>query len=360
MRCLKGIVHDNFDPNQEGKIWVYCKEEGDDLIPVTYTSPYSAGYRGGMIAIPEKGTMVLIVQPDNAREWYYQGSIFKTEGNIPEKDNLISDQEIGSIFDPQTYKARGVPQQIIIQDPKGNQLKLSSSYNPKYINNRAHLKSSLGKILILSDSPLMDCVILRNEHGDGLKITSQEDIVSPARTIELKSKGPQKMISSESQIDIRVVDGRDINILNTSTGQNAAPGDQSEKYGNVNVESQYKDINLTVRAQDGKVFINAKGSDGLVQIDSQGRIFISGQNGVDILANDGNLNLVSNQDVNIQGANINILAQQSLAMQGTTSASMLGTSIASIDAPALQLNSGTSQPAQAADPESKEDNDYGD
>jgi hypothetical protein len=360
MKCLKGIVQDNFDPAQEGMIWVYCKESGEDLIPVNYVSPYSAGHRGGMVAIPEAGTMVLIVQPDNSNEWYYQGSIFSQEGLIKDKENLIKEQTNGTVFDPQTYKARGVPQQIIIQDPKGNQLKLSSSYNPRYINNRAHLKSAAGKMLILSDSPLMDCAILRNQHGDGLKITAQEDAASAARSAEMKSRGPQKYISTESQIDIRVIDGRDINVLNTSTGNNAAPGDQSEKYGNVNLESENKDINLTVRAVDGKVFINAKGSDGLVQIDSQGRMYLSGEQGVDIVANAGDINLVSNAgNVNIQGLSVNILAQTTAAVQGTT-ASLRGSGIAAIDGPALQLNSGLSVPAQAATPGSKEDNDYGD
>ena len=102
--------------------------------------------------------------------------------------------------------------------PWGNRIVFSDEYNSEYINKKAELKSGLGKRLTLSDSPNQDFIKLVNEHGDGLKITSDADTYSPAQSTELNTLGPQKYICRESQIDMIVHDGRDFNLINNSTG----------------------------------------------------------------------------------------------------------------------------------------------
>ena len=62
-------------------------------------------------------------------------------------------------------------------------------------------------------------------------------------------------------MDILVHDGKELNIKNTSTGVNR-PRLEREHYGNVNIGSLYRDVNMSVRSQDGRVFIDALGIAG--------------------------------------------------------------------------------------------------
>jgi hypothetical protein len=357
MKLYEAQVVENGDLSERGKILVYCPKLSENLISVIYTSPYAAGWEGGFIAIPEVGEQVLICQPDESISWYYQSTIISTNPALPtieeseliETDNLLPDSDI--------YKARGVPQKIVLKDTRGNQLSLKALANNKFLNIGAELKSSVGKKLLLSDSPKMDCVILRNEHGDGIKITSSADPVSPARALELHSRGPQKFISRESQIDLIVKEGRECNITNESTGLNRNSA-EPEKYGNINISSKNKDINLTVFEEDGKVFIDALGSNGIIQIDSGNKITIWATDNIEIrsgkdikLKSDSKISIESGSDINIKsGGNLNLDASRITNIRSDSNVN--------IDGSQVHLNSGSSSPANGTDVQ-KLNNSYG-
>lgn len=358
MKLYEAQVIENGDLSERGKILVYAQKLSENLIPVVYTSPYAAGWESGFIAIPEVGEQVLISQPDESTTWYYVATIISPNPAIPTNglenvllvsDNMLPDDDI--------YKARGVPQKMVFKDSRGNQLSLKSLANEKFINTSAELKSGAGKRLILSDSPRMDSVILRNEHGDGMKITSTADVASPARAIEMHSRGPQKFISRESQVELLVKEGREININNESTGLNKNPS-EPEKFGNINISSKNKDINLTVYEEDSKVFIDALGANGLVQIDSNGKILILATGNVEIrsgaeikLKCAGALTLDSDKDINIKsGGNINLQASRVTNIKAGSNVNMDGNQV--------HLNSGFSSDANGVDVQ-KQNNSYG-
>lgn len=356
MRICLGQVFDVHDFMQRGVFFVYAKEVSENPVEVTYVTPYASQHEAGMVAIPEEGTSVLIVLPENSSKWYYMGATYEPSVQRGTEKILKENQYLP---DKNIYRARGRPQKVLLKDTKGNQLTLSSEYNPKFSNIKAELASSKGKKLILSDSPTFDSVLLRNEHRDGLKITATADNVSPARSIELECKGPQKIISRNSEIEIRVNDGREVTIENLSTGIKNDPA-FPEQFGNINVISHNKDINLTTKGLTGKIFIDALGPEGHIQIDSAGTVTIWADRAVKIKG--ATIDIKADQDVNIEaGGSMNIKAGGTLTLQGSQS-NIGGDSTVAIEGPSrLDLNRGSRIVAGSANigTEDKKLNSYG-
>lgn len=336
MRICVAQVVNCFDFESRGIFYAFSKDVHDLPFEVIYVTPYAAQNEAGMVAVPEEGTMILVTQPENENRWYYLGATY--ERPMEQGKNVIK----GSTYkypDPSINRARGRPQKVIVQDTKGNKLTLSSEYTSKYVNVKAQLESSLGKKLTLSDSPDKNSIMLKNEHGDGLKVTTTSDNISPARSIELECKGPQKIISRSSEIELRVNDGRDITIENNSTGIRLDPTAPLE-YGNVNLISAERDINLAAKGSFGKIFLDSLGPGGHIQIDSGGTITIWSVGALKIKC--GSLDLKSDSNVSIEsGGNLNLKARGAVVVQGNNT-SIGGDSTVTIEGPSrLDLNSGS-------------------
>lgn len=357
MKLFKAQIVDNTDFLEQGRLLVYAKDIADDAFYVAYVSPYSAHHEGGFVAIPEIGVQILIAQTEGSdMQWYYMGSIFGGREGIDESGNRSLEASDNRVPDREIYRARNKPQRIVIQDPGGNKLVLSHAYSPKYFNLKAELKSGLGKYLMLNDSPRINCIYLKNEFEDGIKITSGEQFSSAERAIEIESRGPQIYTSKESNLNFLVVDGREINIVNQSTGINA--GDPN-RFGNINIESVHNDINIKSSAEDGRIFLDALGQEGLIQIDSNGDVIIYASGDVKIRAG-GNLQLKAESDIDIE-------AGGNLSLKGGGSNSLESTGVTNIKSGANMLIEGSKidlngPPAGSANSVSidKEDNHYGD
>lgn len=358
MRLLKAQVVDNTDFTEQGRFMVYCKDVSQDYFSVNYVSPYSALHHGGMVAIPEIGVEILITQPDGSdNEWYYIGSIFSPREGIDQSGTEHLDAKNPSVPDREVYRARGKPQRIVISDPLGNKLVLSSSYNPKFFNWKAALISQIGKILELNDSPHIDSILLKNEHGDGIKIISSPQEMSAGRSIELEAKGPLKHISRESEIELLVVEGREIDIVNESTGFNRDMN-MPERYGNINIRSKKNDINLTTDDEDGSIYITSLGSGARVQVASNGDIIIHAAKGIGIKAGE-NLDLKADGNITLDaGGDVNILASGDTNIEGSK-VGVKGSSEVAADASQIHLNSGKASGATGTDVQ-KGTNNYGD
>lgn len=289
-------VKSNADIFKMGTFYVTTKNS-ENPFKVYYTTPYYAGANGGLIAVPEVGATVLICRPDGESSWYYLGSTlnFGLAQAMSSPENTIQDKGVNP--DPRSYKARGVPQRYMFQSPRGNALVLSDEYNSEYFNTKVELKSSAGKSLKLIDSPLVDSIIITNEHGDGIKISTGSNGSSPARSIEIECLGAVNIVSKGSTMNLTVVDGKELNITNTSTGSKRANSSDPTP-GNINITSEYNDINLTVKSDTGTIFMDAQGNNGHVVLQSKGQIDIIGEKGVNITAQSG--------DTNIKGTKINL------------------------------------------------------
>lgn len=307
---------------------------------IVYTSPQRSGRDGGIIAVPSIGQKILCCKPTYRDPWYYLNTVWTspegfTDGSPVEDDNK---HPIDTV-DDRLYKARGVPMRTTVATDGGHRILLSDEYNPKYFNKRLEIRSAVGKRVKLLDSPEQDCIFIVNEHRDGIKITSEPDVTSAAQSIEVETRGPQKYICREAQIDMWVTEGRELNIINNSTGIYKDPLNPA-RFGNVNIESKHRDVNIRTRGQSGNIMIKTLGLDPttgqypnpgtpesfggdlfperaqkiiiacegankaqqncLVEVHSSGDIMIRSMEGdLNILAHGGNLNLGAAGSVNI-------------------------------------------------------------
>ncbi len=251
MNLKIGRVVSNTDYTRTGKLQVKIADLGNSVVEVTYTTPFFLQGFGGLIAVPEPTSMVLVAQVkselDDGR-WFYMGTIVdELVGDATKENRMLGVQgfnDLNTIKDQnETYQANNTPERISLTSPKGNSLILSDSSNEKYNNIKAELKSPSGKSIQVNDSTNIDSVIVRNEHGDRIKITSEATGLSGARSIELESKGSVKMISREGGVDIIVEDGTDLNIFNNSTGTKADPNFPGTA-GNINIKSSRHNVNI--------------------------------------------------------------------------------------------------------------------
>jgi hypothetical protein len=356
-----GEITDRSDPARAGKFLVKLSgPAGNNAeVIVNYTSPYAnAGGEGGMIAIPPVGTLVLVAQIDTCGDWFYLGStLVKPPNNaspggdtsdsdsdsepIPDSDEAVAalspppNSSTGgsdpgrlpgqaNTADPEIHRT-GVPQQQIFQNEWGCGLKNSGQADHTMQNYYTRLKSGSGKKIALIDSPGQDCVLIKNDHNDRIILTSKPEGGEglPQRSLQVETHGPQKYICGESQMDLLVNDGRELNIENKSTGHNADPT-YPERSGNVNIQSRYNDVNIFSGKPDGRIFIETlseSGNNQVIEIETHGDetckirirstgkidILAEGEDGIGVEATKGSIDINAAGDVNIKaGGEINL------------------------------------------------------
>ena len=338
MRIFRGVVRNNSDITKTGKLTVEQYHRPEIMLTVTYASPYYTRHEGGLLAIPEIGSEILFLFDEDFSEYYYLSTLvcptqtFTTK--TATKENLIPEKKL--------YNDNDVPQAITFKDSKGSGLKVSNYYSKiDSIGPRVQLNTWTNHKLLLSDSPEMDCVILRNKDFDGITITSRPNNVHSANSIETKSKGAQRCIVRESEYQVVVADGKDITFLNNSTGafqafvEDGQPKDR--QYGNINLISKNKDINIWTEGADGNILITTPkvrlqiNSDGSLDIISDSDVNIKTQRELNLKGN--KINIESDTEINLNGQSVNIKGQGgNVKIQGDS-----GTSIGFTGIP-LQLN----------------------
>jgi hypothetical protein len=317
---------------------------GNSNKDINYMSPYFGHGGAGFVALPTVGQTILVVQPDTTDEFYYLGSVLRELGDSVDNPNILKDDLVSpsDSVDDQAYKARGVPQRLIIKDALGNKIALSNEYNPDYYNVKTQVKSVVGKQFQAVDSPLINSVFLKNEHGDGVTITSTANAVDGARLLKTYANMGQEHRASKGRILMHLLDGRDFTLVNTSTGQNKEFG--NDLYGNINIESRNKDVNIYSRSQTtGKIHIECTEpeSNQTIQIRT-----LSGQSVIRISSN-GKIELQSggNLDINV-GGDLRLNVGGKLNINAGNGIDMLSSAAINIDGSTIDLNSGTSNPEE--------------
>ena len=339
-------VSDVADAARSGQFSARIKVMGGRVMPINYVSPYASNGVGAFVGIPQVGVEIMVCQPDpTSEEWYYLGSTF-----APEPQQVKGDSSAETTHypleraAPLLYRARGVPMGVQFTGPEGGGISVTTEYNPDFINSKTEITSNINKKITLSDSPAIDAIILDSGNGSTIKISDNpQKGTLPARSIEVQSVGPQKYINLESQTDILVRDGRELQLLNNSTGANAAE-DEKAKSGNVNIQSKLRDVNVFTQAKEGRIFIeclNVNGNNQVIEIQTNGadgaiRIKTNGK--VDIQANNIGINATGNIDMKAGGA-INIDAGGNLSLRS-------GGTVYSDGSPDIRLNEGGSNFAE--------------
>jgi hypothetical protein len=224
---------------------------------------------------------------------------------------------------------------------KGAGLTISEEYNPEFINKKTEIKSTINKKITLNDSPEIDSVVM--ESGNGARIILSDNPQTqgiPPRAIQIESVGPQKHINLESQTDVVVVDGRELQLLNESTGAKAPAGAPDEA-GNVNIQSKWKDVNIFTQAKEGRIFIeclNTSGSNQLIEIET------NGEGGAIVIKTRGDIRLDAGGNIDMKaGGEIRMQSKQKLSLQSVEGGlDVQSASTANIDAPTINLADGAS------------------
>lgn len=196
------------------------------------------------------------------------------------------------------------PSKVVWKTPLGNQLVLSDQITKDYNDSNAQLRSGLGKRIILHDG--LGALLIKNEHGDGINISSKSSpgIGQSYRGIDLDALGPIRLTSFEGNIEIDLVDGLNINIINKSTGSHRNPN-KPKDFGKINIKSNYGNIHLETKSKDSKITVEAKGDNSDITLKSGARVHIECEKNIN-LNSKANINIKADGNVNIDGSRIHL------------------------------------------------------
>ena len=249
-KIYAATIVSNVDVSKKGTLLVKCPEVKKGYFDVVYVSPYYTNYESGFIAIPDKNAEILISQIENSKKWYYLGSIVdnKEDEDLPTGTNtsLKSGRVLptqGNHHEGRDIYSKGLPETLLIKTPRGHNIAMSDEQTDKSDNRKIQIETSVGKRLVMHDGDEVGAIMLENEYLDGMRISSRPTGMGAPNSIEIRSAGPQTLQSATGGISLIVDDGEEINIRNDSTGGGGALS--TEKAGNVNISSKYRDINIT-------------------------------------------------------------------------------------------------------------------
>jgi len=351
MKVYTGQIKESIDVTKTGRLLVLSEDKG--LVDVFYTSPFGGNFspegKAGFFAIPEVDSWILFLSSDSRPyEYYYLSTIHKNLSIEKSSENraIVNDRVEQGHLPPGLY-SDAKPSHLIIQDRKGNKIRLNHKDDPTQDSSTGiDLISRDKKKLLISDTPKAYGIYLLNKEGDGITIASEyRDGYSAGpkiapRQIDINTAGPVKITSRKSSIKMMVKSGQDINIRNESVGMNnlipppliASPIATLEPYGNIRVSSDVRDVYIT--AGDGhkfmqltlgqavwspfihrsRVMLRAQGERGLVQIMSDGSIIIRAPND-NVYIHGGSVHIKAEQELNMESkGNVNIAAGLSLKM----------------------------------------------
>lgn len=324
MEIYTAIVKDNTNDEQDGSFYAIVPAlSKTKLEKITYTSPYYRSNTGGMIAIPEDETQILVLHnespKDNESEWYFHSCIVQTKVSDGEKlnPNYTTIKE----NDPKatTYGNNNKPATQYFTNMAGAGMYIQRDKARSYLRNNVIIKSESGEEVNLG--PLG--VQIRNNEGDSIVLngTDPNDGYA-ARSLSVTTKTSQQYVCLNSDINIRVKDGGDINIENNSTGIMSI----TPQHGNIRLKSRYKDITLTAghfgNPKTGNIHI----------VTPQGKIRIDGQTGV--------IEMWSANEIKMSAPNININAGQRIALNAGVAVDIGASTSATLNGGLLtQINS---------------------
>lgn len=347
MRISRAEVREKFDPRKRKNFLakIECLGQAERLIH--YTTPYFHGESGFTTPPPEPGVLILVVQPEGTSEWYYMASI-PLQGLQMDNTTILENDNNPALDAKPTLDdaGSGNAETIRLQGTMGAGLEITNTRAPKAQNIGTKLYTAAGKQVILSDSRGIDAIILDNGSKTGVAMVTvggedpQTDFIQ-ANGFEVKTTGPQDLVNLTSQTNIVVKDGRELQLINNSLGTHA-PGENSEEYGNVNIQSKYKDLNLISLGESGRIFIeclNEAGNNQTIEIQTHGN------NGVVRIITKGKVDIVA-ENVGIEASNnIDLRAGNQIRLQGGSQINVLSSGNVNIDGAFTFLNSGKASPA---------------
>lgn len=356
------------DPNREGAMKIRFIDSSHDSKPSTayYTTPsYSTPDMGekfkftGLTSFPGEGAFIVVGWSMVDMKWYYMTTLTgasehakKLEGSNPiaggpeGKYNTTFPTAETNHPEDSTYSHSTKPQKHTLESELGGKFQISDSHHKKDLQYYTKMESMTKKRVIADD--VYDYIAVQNEHGDGLKITSnkynEKGISGPApgpRDAQLRTNGNVHVESDSGSLNTTVLGGYQLNIKNESVNHPfVRPLFFDSKVGELNIESYSNSVNIISHGKEytyggsvpsaGKgVFIDASKYQGVVQIRA-------GKGGVEIWSNgDIDFNCAGNFNVNAVGS-INLKAGSPKASTYWTSQNSLPWNQATTPVPPTQ------------------------
>jgi hypothetical protein len=332
MKHLIGNVKSNLNIGQNGTFKVTFPDHLDGReVDVVYTSPYCRANAGGLIAIPEEGTQVICLYNEDPytgkKTYYYQTSVIEqpqgasSDDINPDTRGILSTDSKAKIFGD-----KGKPVTQTFTNSAGAGVLINREYAPDKVKNNVTLKAESGNEVNVGT----EGVYLRNNEGDSIVLTGGEPNDSyAAKSLNVKTQLSQEYKCESSDITMKIVDGGDLNIKNTSTGSKGMVEGSAKWTGNVRLVSENRNIDLVAQGTESYVNILTQGA--TIQVDSQGTVKIFGQ---------GSIQLESPQDISLNaGSNVNIYGGAGVQVGSGGTVSVNGTSITHNSIP-LQYSAG--------------------
>jgi hypothetical protein len=392
-----GTVQSKADISQTGMFKVAFKSSLDGkpvYENVKYVTPYG-NTQEGFVAVPPAGSQVLVAYEDNValegdelRGNFYLGSVMgaitglnkeaslDTEGLEVAANTFLDkstkglkgpttkDGEVAEITPPDygtwperfkdMYDGKGItPEAIGITNHRGDAFKVASRYNNSekadlpFQDYRIGIMSGGGKRIEAVDSPIVDGIVMTNEHrGKDFFIWStglSEQSPFAEGEYHMRTHGPVNMYTLMNRFHIWVEEGLNVEIENKATGKNAYGPDTgtnsdgrldpntgepanglgdpgtggyfatragvfgNETTGCIQLLSHHNNISLKAEGQDSVVFVNTPGPHSRVIVESGGS--------VDIVAR-GKITLQSETEVEITAPQVDINGSELVHMNG--------------------------------------------
>jgi hypothetical protein len=346
MKAVRGQVISNVDSSMEAEFWAMFPEVGADAYKVTYTSPFFKVNSGGILGIPSKGDQILAFWNESAgrdeSEFYYISTIVSKE-DLEEEDqdtkfNVLPENDLPA------YNSQGQPTMQYFTNTAGAGLYIHRDHSANKIDNNVILKAEGGEEVTVC--PLG--VQIRNADGDSVVLNGSEpNEAYGARSFAIETQGSHEYKCIAGDINMRVIDGGDINIENNSWGLYGLP----PWFGNVRVKSRWKDVTLAalglvsrihIVTNTGKITIN--GATGEIELFTPTNISLNAGGAITLNAGASiSLNAGGIASVNAQGAaSINSNAAVSVNSNGLTSITGQAVDVNSIGSTSVNSGGSTS------------------
>jgi len=293
MEIVKGQVISNVDKTESGRFMAVFPSISTNALTVTYTSPFFKVNAGGFLGIPEKDDEILAVydpNPTSEGSMLYYHSTIVTRAVLSEEDENENFKPIPT-NDRNPYNSKGKPAMQHFTNIAGAGLYIQRDFTPSKISNNVTIKAESGEEVNVGSIGVQ----IRNADGDSIVLNGAEpNDAYAARSLMVNTRGPQEYKCNAADINMKIVDGGDINIENNSTGVFSL----GKWFGNIRLKSRFRNIELVACGPTGAVNIITPGA--TIQVDGTGAIKVLAAGNIDFNSA-GSINMNAALGVNIYG-----------------------------------------------------------
>jgi len=296
MEFYVGQVQSNVDESKSGELLVSFPKKFDNQPQlVTYTSPFCKANAGGFIAIPDKGDQIIALYNDDPAQgesaFYYISTVIKD--TVDPQGELNPDYKAIRSNDPKAdiYGDSNKPTTQTFTNTAGAGIYIQREFTASRISNNVTLKAESGEEVNVGSIGIQ----ITNSEGDSVVLNGSEpNDAYAARSLMVNTRGPQEYKCTSSDINMRIIDGGDINIENNSTGLMSL----GRWFGNIRLKSRFRNIDLAALGPTSHVNIYTLGA--TIQVDATGNIKVLTAGSIDFNAA-LDINMTAGGSVNITG-----------------------------------------------------------